>query len=50
VVVNAAAALYAADVVPDVAVGVDRARETLTSGAARRLRDAWVTRSRELAS
>jgi anthranilate phosphoribosyltransferase len=49
VAVNAAAALYAADVVDDVAGGLARAQEVLASGAARELRDRWVTRSRELA-
>lgn len=50
VVVNAAAALYAADAVPDLAGGVERAREAIASGAARQLRDRWVDRTRELAA
>ncbi|MFA9429267.1 anthranilate phosphoribosyltransferase [Egicoccus sp. AB-alg2] len=49
VVLNAAAALYAADAVPDLARGIATARETLASGAARDLRDRWVQRSKELA-
>lgn len=49
VAVNAAAALYAADAVDDLGAGLERARQALTSGAAARLRDAWVARSRELA-
>lgn len=49
VVLNAAAALYAADAVDDLAAGVARAREALVSGAARDLRDRWVLRSKELA-
>src|SRR5690606_30034510 len=35
VLLNAGAALYAADVVPTIAAGVERAREVVTSGAAR---------------
>jgi anthranilate phosphoribosyltransferase len=50
VALNAAAALYAADVVGDIAAGLARARMTLESGVAGRLRDAWVARSRELAA
>jgi anthranilate phosphoribosyltransferase len=49
VALNAAAALYAADVVPDLAAGVERARGVLASGAAQELRDRWVARSTELA-
>jgi anthranilate phosphoribosyltransferase len=48
VALNAAAGLYAADRVPSLGDGLDRARDVLASGAALRLRDAWVTRSREL--
>jgi anthranilate phosphoribosyltransferase len=47
---NAGAALYVADAVPDLAAGVTLARDTLASGAARTLRDRWVTRSQELAA
>ncbi|MFA9445723.1 anthranilate phosphoribosyltransferase [Egicoccus sp. AB-alg6-2] len=50
VALNAAAALYAADRVTDMAGGVALARETLASGAARDLRDRWVTRTKELAA
>jgi anthranilate phosphoribosyltransferase len=49
VALNAGAALYAADAVPDLAGGVERARAVLASGAARDLRDRWVARSRALA-
>jgi anthranilate phosphoribosyltransferase len=49
VALNAGAALYVADAVPDIASGVARAREVLADGAARELRDRWIARSRELA-
>ncbi len=49
VALNAAAALYAAGAVDDLAAGLDRAREVLASGAAGSLKDRWVARSRELA-
>lgn len=49
VVLNAGAALYAADAVGSLPAGVARAREVLASGAPRRLRDRWVARSGELA-
>ena len=49
VALNAAAALYAADRVEDLAEGLEQARRALSSGDALRLRDAWVVRSRELA-
>ncbi|MFP4312058.1 MAG: anthranilate phosphoribosyltransferase, partial [Nitriliruptoraceae bacterium] len=42
VALNAAAGLYAADAVPDVATGLARAREVLASGAAAALRDRWI--------
>jgi anthranilate phosphoribosyltransferase len=48
VALNAAAGLYAAEQVPSLGDGLERAREVLASGAALRLRDAWVARSREL--
>lgn len=48
VVLNAAAALYAADVVDDLGAGVERARAVLASGAAGDLRDRWIARTREL--
>jgi anthranilate phosphoribosyltransferase len=50
VALNAAAALYAADRVADLAAGVTRAREILASGAARELKDRWVARTKELAA
>lgn len=49
VAVNAAAALYAADAVDDLAEGLARARAVLEDGSALDLRDRWVARSRELA-
>ena len=49
VVLNTAAALYAADRVDDIGAGLVVARETLTSGAAGDLRDRWVLRTKELA-
>jgi anthranilate phosphoribosyltransferase len=42
VTLNAAAALYAADVVPTIDEGIERARETIASGAARAKLDAFV--------
>jgi anthranilate phosphoribosyltransferase len=50
VAINAAAALYAADAVTDLAAGLERARAALADGSARTLRDRWVARSRELAT
>ncbi|WP_083441785.1 anthranilate phosphoribosyltransferase [Nitriliruptor alkaliphilus] len=50
VAVNAAAALYAGDAVPDLAEGLARARKVLADGSALDLRDRWVARSRELAA
>lgn len=50
VVLNTAAALYAADRVGDIGAGLAVAREMLTSGAARDLRDRWVLRTKELAA
>lgn len=50
VALNAGAGLYVAGEVPRLAAGVDRAREVLGSGAARRLRDVWVQLTRQLAS
>lgn len=49
VTLNAAAGLYAADVVPDLAAGLARARQVLVSGEAAALRDRWIawTRARE---
>jgi anthranilate phosphoribosyltransferase len=48
VLINAGAALYAADVVPTIAAGVERAREAVTSGAARARLDRFVTFTRTL--
>ena len=42
VLLNAGAALYAADVVPDIAAGIEKARTALDSGAARAKLDAFV--------
>lgn len=49
VVLGAAAALYAADAVADLADGLDRAAEAIDSGAAGELLTRWVTLSREFA-
>ena len=49
VVLNAAAALVAADAVDDWGAGIERARTVLAGGAARELRDRWVARSKQLA-
>jgi anthranilate phosphoribosyltransferase len=49
VVLNAAAALVAADAVEDLSAGVARARQVLASGAARELKDRWAARSQTLA-
>jgi anthranilate phosphoribosyltransferase len=48
VALNAAAALYVAGRVPDLAAGLALAREVLASGRALQLRDEWVRRTREL--
>lgn len=50
VVLNAGAALYAADAAPSIEQGVAAAREVLGSGAAATLKDLWVKRSQELAA
>ncbi|MDG4554963.1 MAG: anthranilate phosphoribosyltransferase [Candidatus Competibacter sp.] len=47
---NAGAALYAANVAPSIADGIELARETLASGAARVKLDEFVRRTQELAS
>lgn len=49
VALNAAAALYVAGIARSLADGLSMARDVLASGAARKLRDRWVTRSQELA-
>ena len=46
VALNAAAALLVADVVPDLATGLERAQVLLADGAAREVRDRWVAASR----
>lgn len=48
VAVNAAAALYAGDLVPDLATGLERARDAVRSGAVLDLKERWVARSRAL--
>ncbi|ULQ47379.1 anthranilate phosphoribosyltransferase [Flagellatimonas centrodinii] len=50
VLLNAGASLYAAGVVADVAAGIARAREALSSGAAQAKLDALVTTTRQLAA
>jgi anthranilate phosphoribosyltransferase len=49
VVLNAAAALYAADAVPDLEAGVALARTALGDGSAADLRSRWVARTAALA-
>lgn len=49
VALNAGAALLVAGDVTDLPAGIARAREVLTDGSARSLRDRWVARSSELA-
>jgi anthranilate phosphoribosyltransferase len=49
VALNAAAALVAGGAVPDLAAGVERARDALASGAAMDLKDRWVALSTRLA-
>jgi len=50
VLLNAGAALYAADVTPDIAEGVARAREAIDSGAARAKLNELATFARQLAA
>ncbi len=50
VVLGAAAALVAVGVAGSWADGIERATRSITSGAARDVRDAWVDRSRSLAA
>jgi anthranilate phosphoribosyltransferase len=47
VVLNSAAALYAANVVPSIDAGIERAREAIASGAARAKLDAFVAFTRK---
>lgn len=49
VVLNAGAALYAADVVDSIAAGIEQAREAIASGAARRKLDEFVRTTQRLA-
>ena len=49
VVLNSAAALYAADVVPSIQAGLSKAREAIDSGAARARLDAFVSLTRRFA-
>ena len=49
VTLNSAAALYAADVVPSIDAGIDKARETINSGAARAKLDAFVAFTQKFA-
>jgi anthranilate phosphoribosyltransferase len=48
-VLNAGAAIYAGGLADSLAAGVDRAREAIDSGAARKTLDNYVSMSRELA-
>ena len=48
VALNAGAALYAADVANSVAEGIERAREAIASGAAKKRLDAFVATTRKL--
>jgi anthranilate phosphoribosyltransferase len=48
VLLNAGAALYAADVASSMAEGIERAREALASGAARARLQQFVARTKEL--
>jgi anthranilate phosphoribosyltransferase len=49
VALNAGTALYAADVAASIGEGIERAREAIASGAARRKLDAFVAATRKLA-
>ncbi len=49
VVLNAGAALYAANLVPSIGEGIARAREAIASGAARAKLDAFVAFTRSCA-
>ena len=50
VILNAGAALYAAGLAESIAAGIDRARATIASGAARRKLDEFVAVTRKLGS
>jgi anthranilate phosphoribosyltransferase len=49
VCLNAGAALYAANLVPDIATGIARARETIESGRAMAKLEEFVACTRQLA-
>ncbi len=49
VVLNAGVALYAANVVPSIAEGIERAREAVASGAAKRKLEQFVATTQKLA-
>ncbi len=49
VVLNAAAGLYVADAVPDLAAGITRAEAAIDGGTALALKQRWVARTQELA-
>jgi anthranilate phosphoribosyltransferase len=49
VILNAGAALYAANAAESIKDGIERARESIASGAARRKLDAFVALTRKLA-
>ena len=46
---NAGAALYTANVVPSIAAGIDKARETLDSGAAKAKMEEFIAFNRKAA-
>jgi anthranilate phosphoribosyltransferase len=50
VILNAGAALYAANVVPSIEQGIERARDTIASGAARAKLDDFVRTTQRLAA
>jgi anthranilate phosphoribosyltransferase len=50
VIMNAGAALYAANVVPSIEQGIERARDTIASGAARAKLDEFVRTTQRLAA
>ena len=50
VILNAAAAIYAADLTDTLAIGVDKARETIASGAARRKFNEFIEFTRKFTS
>jgi anthranilate phosphoribosyltransferase len=50
VVLNAGVALYAADVAPSIAEGIERARAAIASGAAKKKLDQFVAATKKLGS